>query len=133
MPKLETVIIAHETMVKVVQDHKRVISWYNIPPSKSFFSEVYGKSINYDVFGIMPHPFCFAERSSLSVILNLFNKDPATNAIVLSKTNKKGQSPIFINRKLFDSHSTLHLKEINDYCKKRSLKIYTTEGIFKTL
>tara|TARA_R110000824_G_scaffold128568_4_gene289509 strand:- start:22891 stop:23292 length:402 start_codon:yes stop_codon:yes gene_type:complete len=133
MPKLETVIIAHETLVKVVQDHKRVISWYNIPPSKNFFSEVYSKSTNYDIFGIVPHPFCFARRSSLSVILNLFNKDPATNAVVLSKANKEGPSPIFINRKLFDPSSALLLKEINDYCKKRSLKIYTMEGIFKTL
>jgi hypothetical protein len=133
MPELETVIIAHETLVKVVQDHKRVISWYNVPPSKVFFSEVYAKSVDYDIFGIIPHPFCFSRNDSLSSILHLFNEDPSLNAVVLTKTSKKIPSPIFINRRLFDSSSTLHLKDIGDYCKKRSLKIHTMEGIVKTL
>ena len=133
MPKLETIIIAHETLVKVVQDHKRVISWYNIPPSANFFSEVYLKSYDYGVFGIVPHPFIFSSKKSLTIIMSQFNKNILTNACLMASENKNGLRPFFINRKLFGSSEVLDMKTIDSYCAKNSFNIFHMKGLFKTI
>jgi len=133
MPKLETIIIAHETLVKITQDHKRVISWYNIPPSANFFSEIYHKSYDYDVFGIVPHPFSFSSKRSLTTIMSQFNKNMLTNACIIASENKNGLRPFFINRKLFEASGVLDMKTIGSYCAKNSFNILHMKGLFKVI
>mgnify|MGYP003645456155 CR=1 FL=1 len=130
MPKLETVIIASEVMKKPGQNYKRVITWFNIPPRPDFFDWVYQKQ-KYDIFGIIFHPFQFANEHCLSKIVEAFNIYPDDTLCVHSSENIDGKQCFFVNKRLANMDHMDGLDSIMKYASKKKYKVFSVGGLFK--
>tara|TARA_R110000744_G_scaffold73552_2_gene147267 strand:+ start:18086 stop:18490 length:405 start_codon:yes stop_codon:yes gene_type:complete len=130
MSELETVIIASETLRKPGQDYKKVVTWFNVPPRPDFFDWVYQKQ-GYDIFGIVFHPFKFANRNSLSKIVEAFNLRSDKILCIHSAENISGKQCLFINKHLADIQHIDGLESIVKYASKKNYKVFSVKGLFK--
>ena len=130
MSKLETVIVASETMKKPSQEYEKLVTWFNIPSRPDFFAWVYKKQ-KYDIFGILPDPFVYADKHSLTKIVNAFNLDPQNTLCVVSKEEINGKQCLFINKNLANMQYITNLDSILDYAECEDYKALTVKGLFK--
>lgn len=130
MSKLETVIVASETMKKPGQNYEKLVTWFNIPSRPDFFAWVYKKQ-KYDIFGMLPNPFIYSDRDSLNKIVDAFNLDPQNTLCIVSKEEIQGKQCLFINKNLANMKYISDLDSILDYAEDQNYKALTVKGLFK--
>ena len=130
MSKLETVIVASETMKKPGQNYEKLVTWFNIPSRPDFFAWVYKKQ-KYDIFGMLPNPFIYSDRDYLNKIVDAFNLDPHNTLCIVSKEEIQGKQCLFINKNLANMKYISDLDSILDYAEDQNYKALTVKGLFK--
>lgn len=115
MSKLKSVVVASETLLRPMQDYEHLVCWYNIPPMKEFWREVYDKrASNCDVFGFIPEGLFFSDEESVSKIMSIFNQKPHEIGKIESHELSQGEPSFFINKRCAkeDNCGSLTLKGI---------------------
>ena len=130
MPELETVIIAYGELLKPGQKHKKIVAWYNVPPSDTFISDTFKKAIGNDIFGIVSSPYRFTDENSLSVILKIFNSDSNKVAMVQAEESNASSPILFINMRLIPKQG-FNLKNFGSFCQEKGYSTFKVAGLFR--